>query len=165
LDPPLLQVLWSGDDRFKTYHDPDAGLVETVSNRPASGGTSLVLGEGLVLSLDEEEHVVHLSVSVEACADELVVPLERPGDERAAAFAEVEIEPELPVSCSFDPTGGVLRVQFCDRVPGEWGRIGSNLIWLALDGDQRLAGIVIEGVSHDPGGAAQLSWLQEMVGE
>ena len=31
--------------------------------------------------------------------------------------------------------------------------------------EQRLAGIVIEGVSHDPGGAAQLTWLQEMTGE
>ena len=132
---------------------------------PGSGGTSSTWGGGLVLSLDDEEHVVHLSVNVEACTDELVVPLERPGDERAAAFAEVEIEPELPVSCSFDPTGGVLKVQFSDRVPGEWGRIGSNLIWLALDGDHRLAGIVIEGVSLDPGGAAQLSWLQEMGSE
>lgn len=162
---PLVQVLWSGSDCFKAYFDPDAGLIEAVSNRPASGGTSITLGEGLILSLDEEEHVVHLSVAVAVCTEELEVPLARPGDERAASFAEVEIEPDLPASCSFDPTAGVLRVQFSERVADQWGRIGSNLIWLALDGDQRMAGIVIEGVSLDPGGAAQLTWLQESTGE
>ena len=165
LTAPIVQVLWSGGDCFKAFFDPDAGLVEAVSNRPASGGTSVSLGEVVVLSLDEEERVVHLSVGVAACTDELEQPLERPGNERAATFAEVEIEPDLPASCSFDPATGVLRIRFRERAAGEWGRIGSNLIWLALDAEQRLAGIVIEGISHDPGGAAQLIWLQEMTGE
>jgi hypothetical protein len=165
LTAPLVQVLWSGSDCFKAYFDPDAGLVEVVSNRPASGGVSLSLGEGLVLSLDDEEHVVHLSVAVAACADELEEPLDRPGNERAATFAEVEIEPDLPASFSFDRPAGVLRVQFRERAANQWGRIGSNLIWLALDEEQRLAGVVIEGVSLDPGGVAQLRWLQESTGE
>ena len=165
LGPAEVQVLWSGSDCFKAFFDPEAGLVEAVSNKLASGGTSVSLGEGLVLSFDEEEHVVHLSVAVEGCTDELEEPLERPGNERAATFAEVEVEPDVQASCSFDPAAGVLRVRFEERVAGEWGRIGSNLVWLALDGEQRLAGIVIEGISHDPGGAAQLAWLQEMAGE
>lgn len=165
MSAPEVQVLWSGSDCFKAFFDSDAGLVEAVSNRLASGGTSISLGEGLVLSFDEEEHVVHLSVAVAGCADELEEPLDRPGNERAATFAEVEVEPDVPVSCSFDPAAGVLRIRFRERVASEWGRIGANLIWLALDGEQRLAGIVIEGVSHDPGGAAQLAWLQELTGE
>ncbi len=157
--------MWLGSDCFKAFFDPDAGLVEAVSNRTAIGGVSISLGEGVVISLDDEEHVVHLSVVVAACAGELEDPLDRPGDERAATFAEVEVEPDLPAACFFDPSAGVLKIQFSERVADEWGRIGSNLIWLALDQEQRLAGIVIEGVSLDPGGAAQLTWLQESTSE
>ncbi|GEM_PF-2019287 len=160
-----LQALWLGSDCFKSFHDPAAGLVEVVSNRPASGGHSITLGEGLILSLDEDEQVVHLSLNEDSCVDEPRAPLERPADGREATFAEAEVEPDHPVTCSFDAVRGELRVRFTDRSPDEWGRIGSNLIWLALDNEQRLAGIVVEGVSHDPGGAAQLKWLQEAGGE
>ena len=46
--------------------------------------------------------------------------------------------------------------------PSIWGRLGDNLIWLALDEDARLASIVVEGVSLDPGGKGQLAWLDEL---
>ncbi len=166
MSPQTLQAYWSAEDSLRTFFDPQAsgtgGVVEIVSNRPASGGVSVELGKdaSIVLSLDDEEHVVHLSFHLSGCSQELTPPLRRPEQVRVANFAEVEVEPELEVECAFDATAGTVQVRFCGREQELWGRIGTSDIWLALDQDQRLAGMLIEGVVDDPGGGAQLAWLQ-----
>ena len=76
--------------------------------------------------------------------------------------AGVTLVPDARLVGRFDSTEGVLRLRFEGVEPMHWARLGENLIWLAIDEQTRLAAMVIEGVSRDPGGKAQNTWLTEM---
>lgn len=152
-------VLWIGDDLFKGYHDPEGGWLDLVSNRPAEGGEVFTVGEQFSLATDETGVFCHLGVDTRAAGD--APPLTRPAHARTAVDAEVELAGGAP-RWSFDPGRGSLCVAFEGVEAAEWGRIGDNLLWLALDPDGVLAGLVFEGVSRDPGGRAQATWLEEV---
>lgn len=153
-------VLWSGSDLVKGYHDPATGWVDLVSNRPAEGGDAHTVGEGFSLARDEAGVFCHLGLDAGQAVD--AAPLERPAEAREAVDAEVEVPTDQAPRWSFDASRGSLCVAFAGVEPAIWGRIGDNLLWLALDEEGVLAGIVFEGVSRDPGGKAQATWLEEV---
>ena len=153
-------VLWSGRDLVKGYHDPTTGWLDLVSNRPAEGGEAHTVGGGFSLARDEEGAFCHLGLDVAQAVD--VPPLQRPAEMREAVDAEVEVPTDTDPCWSFDAARGSLCVAFPGVSPQIWGRIGDNLLWLALDEEGRLAGLVFEGISRDPGGKAQATWLEEV---
>ena len=79
-----------------------------------------------------------------------------------AISADFELDDSDVMDFLLDSTEGTLRFSFGGRVPQEWARLGENLIWLGIDGDGRLAAMVIEGISRDTGGKAQCAWLAQM---
>ena len=153
-------VLWSCGDLYKGYFDPRAGWLDLVSSRPAAGGEAHAVGEHFLFSVDEGGAFCHLGLDVGAA--QATPPLERPPEVREALAAEVELPEECTPLWSFDPARGSLCVAFSGVSPALWGRIGDNLLWLALDDGGRLAGLCFEGVSRDPGGKAQETWLEEV---
>jgi hypothetical protein len=159
---PAVIVVWNGTDLFKAYHDPDTGWLDLVSSRPAEGGEAWTMGEGFSIGVDEEGNFCHLGVDVGACT-EGTFPT-RPADAPMAVDAEVEVEQAHPPIWSFDAKHGRLSVIFRGVEFQQWGRMGDNLLWLALDEEGRLAALVFEGVSRDPGGRGQATWLSEVRG-
>jgi hypothetical protein len=153
-------VLWSRNDLYKGYYDPKAGWLDLVSSRPAEGGEAHAVGEKFLFSVDEAGAFCHLGLDMSAA---LTTPLlERPAEVREALDAEVELPEESIPTWSVDQARGSLCVAFSGVLPAVWGRIGDNLLWLALDDGGRLAGLCFEGVSRDPGGKAQELWLEDV---
>lgn len=153
-------VLWKRSDQVKGYHDPTTGWLDLVSNRPAEGGDAHAVGEGFSLAREEAGVFCHLGLDVTQAV--AAPPLERPAEVREAIDAEVEVRTGAAPCWSFDGARGSLCVAFAGVMPRIWGRIGENLLWLALDEEGCLAALVFEGVSRDPGGKAQATWLEEV---
>ena len=153
-------VLWNGNDLFKGYYDPETGWLDLVSSRPAEGGQAWTVGEEFSLSVDETGAFCHLGLNIESARSES--PLVRPAEARRAVDAEVEVIEDHAPQCSFDSSAGTLSVRFGGADVLQWGRLGDNLLWLALDDQGYIAGLVFEGVSRDPGGKGQSTWLEEV---
>lgn len=153
-------VIWNGNDLFKGYFDPESGWLDLVSSRPADGGQAWTVGEGFSLSVDESGAFCHLGLDTQGAGGAAQVT--RPSETREAVDAEVEVLEDHEPQCSFDASAGTLSIRFCGAGVLEWGRLGDNLLWLALDDQGYLAGLVFEGVSRDPGGKGQSLWLEEV---
>ncbi len=153
-------VLWNGSDLLKGFFDPKTGWLDLVSSRPSDGGQAFTAGESFSLSVDEGGSFCHLGLDVGEAIDS--APITRPDEVRDALDAEVELPDDRRPTWSFDSTAGSLCVSFEGVEPIVWGRIGDNLLWLALDREGRLAGLVFKGVSRDPGGNGQAIWLDEV---
>lgn len=153
-------VLWDGGDLYKGYYDPQTGWLDLVSSRTAEGGQAHSVGETFLLSVDEEGTFCHLGLDVTAGEAEPL--LERPLEAPDALDAEVELLEDRQPTWFFDRSRGTLEVSFGDFGSAQWGRIGDNLLWLALDEEGCLRGFCFEGVSRDPGGKAQAAWLEDV---
>ncbi len=153
-------VCWSGGDLYKGYFDPESGWVDIVSSRPAEGGEAFTVGEGFSLGVDEEGLFCHLGLAVTGVPTESL--LTRPSQVPVAFEAETEIAPSCLPKWAFDPAQGRLTLSFDGIHPEEWGRLGDNLLWLALDGEGRVGGLCFEGISRDPKGRAQAAWLEDV---
>lgn len=157
-----MNVVWIGGDLYKAYYDPEEGRIEILSSRFGTEGEALAPEPGVDFVLDEGENVCSMGVQVGGLElSEAELP-PRPGDCETALDAEVEVVESAAFRFSFQPQTGVLVMVFDGVEPTTWGRLGDNLIWLAIDEDARLASIVVEGVSLDPGGKGQLAWLDEL---
>jgi len=158
-----MNALWIGSDLFKAYHDPSTGRIDVVASRFGAQGEALASESGLELYLDEEGTVCAFSLPVgEGAPDSGSGLPRRPVECPSAVEAEVDVALDAAARWSFDPPTGTLRLSFEGIEPERWGRLGDNLVWLALDGEARLAAVVVEGVSRDPGGRGQLAWLDEL---
>lgn len=155
-----MMVIWNGRDLFKGYFDPKTGSLDLVTSRPVDGGEARTIGEGLTVAVDEEGLFCHLGLDVSSVPETPV--FERPADVQEAVDAEVELPEDAAASWSFDSNLGSLCLVFEGVDPAIWGRIGDNLLWLALDDEGTVAAICFEGVSRDPGGKAQATWLEEL---
>ena len=157
-----MNVVWIGGDLYKAYYDPEEGRIEVISSRFGTEGAALAPESGVEFVLDDAENVCSMGVQIgELELSKAELP-PRPDDCETALDAEVEVVESAPFRVSFQPRTGVLVMVFDGGEPSIWGRLGDNLIWLALDEDARLASIVVEGVSLDPGGKGQLAWLDEL---
>ncbi len=155
-----MYVLWCGSDLFKAYHDPGTHWLDLVSSRSVEGGDAFSVGEDFTLSVDDTGAFCHLGLHAERGGQEELP--ERPDECRSAFDAEVELVETATPRWSLDPATGILRLAFEGIAIQQWGRIGDNLLWLALDDEGRLGAIVFEGVSRDPGGKGQAAWLEEV---
>lgn len=156
-----MELLWIGSDALRGYHDPDAESLELLSSRRAETGSALVLGPDLAVAVDDEGVFCHLDVGVLARAGALPLP-DRPREAPIADEASLEVVATAEPRWSYDEPDGVLRIAFGELFPEAWARIGDNLVWLAIDDDARLAAIVVEGISRDPGGRARAAWLADV---
>ncbi len=154
-------VTWDSDHILKAYYDPKTQVLDLLASTICESGRATGLDGALSLGVDEDGLFHHLSLSIDEEALTKNLP-RRPTESPVAAQAEVEVMENGGASVVFDSTRGVLCLAFEGVKPTEWARLGANLVWLALDGDGRLGAIVVEGVSTDPGGKAQLAWLAEM---
>lgn len=157
-----MNVLWIGTDLYKAYHDPQTGRIDVLASRYGTEGTALAPEPGLEIVVDEGEAICSIAVQLDAAAPIVSGLPHRPAECLSAVDAEVEVVDDAHARWSFEPQLGVLVVAFDGVEPERWGRLGDNLIWLALDGEARLAAVVVEGVSRDPGGRGQLAWLDEL---
>ncbi len=156
-----MRVVWHGSDLFKAYHDPQTATLDLVASRRAEGGEALAIGDEFALAVDESGAFCHLGIDVRK---QLVSPdlPQRPPDAAIAGLAEVELVESATVRWLFDATAGSLRISFGEVEVKLWGRIGESLLWLGLSDDGDMAALVFEGISHDPGGKAQATWLEEI---
>ena len=154
-------VLWDGDHILKAYYDPETATMDLVSSFLAEGGRAAAMDGALSLGVDEEGLFHHLSLSVDPDPPNKEQP-KRPSECPTAARAEVEIVEGGGATVAYDSSAGCLCMAFDGVEAKEWARLGPNLVWLALDEEGRLAALVVEGVSRDPGGKAQMAWLAEM---
>lgn len=158
-----MNVLWSGAALYKAYHDPKLGEFVLLSNRDVSEGVSVQIGQALRFDLDGEHVVTHVSLqlSPEPSSSR---SLARPADCGILVDAELELIEDAQPYWRFDPGLGVLEMGLTDSTPCEWGRLGESLVWVAQDEEHCLAGLVVEGISTDPGGLAQARWIEEVCG-
>lgn len=153
-------LTFDGGVSHKAFHDPETGTLDLWSAGAGGEGHAMAWGDALVVVGDEDGVFEHLSLEPAALAATSDLP-SRPAEARSAIEAGVELcQDELP-SLLLDATEGVLRLRWGDLEPVEWARLGDSLVWLGIDGDARLAALVIEGVSRDPGSKAQAAWLAE----
>lgn len=120
------------------------------------------LGSDMVLYSDPKGTLCQIEVDLNEATSCETLP-ERPDDCRTAIDVEAELAIEARPTVKFEPSTGVLQLAFEGIEAKTWGRLGDNRIWLALDEDYRLAAMVIEGVSRDPGGAGVATWLSQFV--
>ena len=155
-----MNVDWCGEFMYKAYFDPGTSEIHIHSSRSSEEGTSTDLGESVRLDLDTQGLVSLVTIQTENLvrpADEL----QRPADCGIAENAEFEVDETAVPWGRFDATKGTLALGFGTLIPTEWGRMGESLVWIALDEQHRLAGLMLEGVSTDSGGEAQARWLEE----
>ena len=158
-----MDVLWIGSDLIKAYHDPRSDRVDVISSRIGEEGEAWSGESGLAIVVDQGGTFCTLEVPLPACAETGErVELARPDECPSALEADVEVPDGSEARWHFDAARGTLRVVFDGVAAESWGRLGDNLVWLALDDEARLAAIVVEGVSRDPGGAGQAAWLGEL---
>lgn len=158
-----MNALWVGTDLYKAYHDPKSGRLDVIASRYGAEGEALPGDVGLEIVVDEGGAVCGFSVMVGEDSAPFDPPLpQRPAECPSAVDAEVDVPEDARARWSFEPRLGTLSLAFEGIEPRQWGRLGDNLVWLALDEDARLAAIVVEGVSRDPGGQGQLAWLDEL---
>jgi hypothetical protein len=156
-------VTWIGSDSVRAYFDPARDVVDCLTDRPSEGGTSWTLDGALALAGDGDDIFCHIVLERAGLAQAAGVP-ERPAECPILERADLELDPSAAPRYHFDSTQGALRIAFEGVEARQWGRLGSNLAWLAIDDDGRLAAIVVEGVSRDSGGRGQLAWLAEVWG-
>lgn len=158
-----MRLYFDGDLTYKAYYDPDTSVIDILSNAFEEEGRSDAFGGGLSICVDDEDNICSLSLDLTADSGDLPVQ-DRPEQAPEAFVADVEVLPEQVPRVRYDPSAGTLRVAFGDLDAMQWARLKRNLVWLGIDDDSRLAAMVIEGISRDPGGKAQAAWLQEMAG-
>ena len=158
----MMIVSLKGSDSLHAFHDPRTDKVELLSSRQPAGGQALPIGSDLVLYSDPEGTLCQIEVSLNDVAMAESLP-ERPSHCRTALDVEAEVSVSARPTVKFEPSSGVLQLVFEGIEAKTWGRLGDNLIWLALDDDFRLAALVVEGVSRDPGGAGVATWLSKFV--
>ena len=155
-----MYVLWIGSDLYKGYHDPRSGRVDVIASRIGTVGRALAV-QDFEIVVDEGGALCNLALEVGDRESSAGLP-ERPATCVSAVDAEVEVVEEAGIRWCFEPRLGTLRVAFDGVEPARWGRLGENLVWLALDAEARLAALVVEGISRDPGGKGQAAWLEEL---
>lgn len=160
-----MYVRWDGELAYKAYHDPETDRVDIVSSGVGGEGEMLTLGEGepsmgFLCEPDGFCSLIELERALAGSRDDL--EWSRPDECAVATDAEVEVVAEGTTTWHFDAPTGTLRIRFEAVEPVQWARLGANLLWLAIDAEARLAALVFEGVSRDPGGKAQAVWLSEM---
>lgn len=153
-------VAFDGRAIHKAFHDPETGTLDLWSAEADGEGHAVAWGDGLVLVADEDGTFAHLSLEPAALDTATAAP-SRPADAARAVEAGVELCPDETPALLFDGTEGTLRLRWGALEPVEWARLGDSLVWLGIDGDARLAALVVEGVSRDPGSRAQATWLAE----
>lgn len=156
-----VEVGFDGGRLHKAFFDPEGGTLDLVVEGDHDGGSAVAWGDALCFDLDAVNNIVHLAAEVAEIEAAPKLP-ERPDDCGRAMAAGVTLQPDQPVRGQFDASAGVLRLVFGEAEPKRWARLSENLIWIAIDDDANLAALVIEGISRDPGGKAQLTWLAEM---
>jgi len=156
-----MRVVWHGSDLYKAYHDPETGTLDLVASRRAGGGQAVAMGDEFALAVDDSGAFCHLGIDVSKQFTSQEPP-NRPPDAEIAALAEVELMVSAAPRCLFDSTAGSLRLAFGETEVKLWGRVGESLLWLGLSEDGDMAALVFEGISHDPGGKAQVAWLEEV---
>lgn len=153
-------VAFDGRAIHKAFHDPETGTLDLWSAEADGEGHAVAWGDGLVLVADEDGTFAHLSLEPAALDTATAAP-SRPADAARAVEAGVELCPDEAPALLFDGTEGTLRLRWGALEAVEWARLGDSLVWLGIDGDARLAALVVEGVSRDPGSRAQATWLAE----
>lgn len=158
-----MRLYFDGELTYKAYYDPDTSVIDVISNAFEEEGRSDAFGGGLNICVDDEDNICSLSLDLAGDTGEIPVG-DRPEEAPEAYVADVEVVREATPRYRFDPSAGTLRMAFGDLDSLVWARLKRNLIWLGIDDDSRLASMVVEGISRDPGGKAQAAWLQEMAG-
>lgn len=154
-------IAMEGDVRHKAFHDPKNQIIDLWAESAEAEGIAVAFGDALTMVGDDEGVFAHLSLEYGKLSMGDVLP-NRPSECPMAISADFELDDSDVMDFLLDSTEGTLRFSFGGRVPQEWARLGENLIWLGIDGDGRLAAMVIEGISRDTGGKAQCAWLAQM---
>ena len=154
-------ILWDSEHILKAYFNPDTDTFDLVSSCLAEEGRATTIDGAMSLGVDDEGLFHHLSIVVDSEASREGFP-ERPSECPVASLAEVELVDDGGAKVCFDSPNGILRITFDGVEAVDWARLGPNLVWLALNEEGHLAAIVTEGVSRDPKGKAQATWLAEM---
>jgi len=153
----MTEILFSGEDLYRGYFDPDGRTLEIVSSRDAESGVAWSPANDFLIGVDDEQFFSHAQLAIGA-PFEHDVPTPPEGCP-VARIAETELVDDGAMAWHFDVASGVLTCIFEGAKREIWGRIGPNLLWLALDSEANLAALVLKGVARDPGGAAQAAWL------
>ena len=156
-----VEVGFDGGRLHKAFFDPEGGTLDMVVEGEHEGGSAVAWGDALCFDLDDESNIVHMAAEIAEIEVATELP-KRPEDCGQAMAAGVTLRPDQPACGVFDASEGVLCLVFGDAKPHRWARLSENLIWIAIDDEANLAALVIEGISRDPGGKAQLTWLAEM---
>ena len=102
----MTEVLFSGDDFYRGYFDPDGSMLEIVSSRASEGGMAWSPAHDFLIAIDDDEYFSHAQLAIGAPFDyDVPTP---PKNCSVARIAETEFMDESVIAWHFDATTGVL---------------------------------------------------------
>ena len=132
-----------------------------MSDRAASDGTAVVVGDSTAIGLDNDQRVC--DVEVARLAPSLLVLSSPTLDETVVGEIETTVEPNNSVQWSVSRQNEAVQVAFgSGHNPVKWHRLGTNRVWLGISDRHELRAVLCRGVAFDPTGQEEARWLDEI---
>jgi hypothetical protein len=156
-----MKIIWSATNSYRAFaHDNPPGFC-LVSDRAASDGTAVVVGDSTVVGLDINHRVC--DVEVARLTPSLLVLSSPTVDETVDGEIETTVEPSSSVQWSVSREKEAVQVGFgSGHNQVKWHRLGTNRLWLATSDRRELRAVWCMGVAFDPTGQKEARWLDDI---